>query len=316
MAPLGQPASGSLRLTYDTPEGWAPGEVNRMRKAAFVVQDGERKVEITAIDLDASAGALLPNVNRWRQQVQLDEITQAELEETVSPIELGGEGGHYVEIVGPEEADSRQAILGAVVVQGGKAWFFKLWGDAELALQEKERFREFVASVQFAAPNHGGSLATSASRGGGDSSLAYDVPEGWVPGKVGGARKASFLVQDGERSVEITAIDLDVEAGALLPNVNRWRRKMQMDEITEAELDKTVSPIQVGGVDGHYVELVGPEDAEQRRGILGVVAIRDGRAWFFHLAGDAELALREKERFLGFVRSVRFGAAVRVENGD
>jgi len=174
-----------------------------------------------------------------------------------------------------------------------------------------------VSKEDLSEPVHEpGRMASLAPPAGASLRLAYDTPEGWMPGKVGGARKAAFLVQDRERSVEITAIDLDVEAGALLPNVNRWRRRMQMDEITETELDKTVSPIQVGGVEGHYVELVGPEDAQQRRAMLGVVVIRDGRAWFFHLAGDAELALREKERFQDFVRSVRFAAPGRRENGD
>ncbi len=149
MPPAAPPARVGPGLAYDTPEGWTSGKAGGMRKAAFVVQDGERKVDITAIDLAASAGTLLPNVNRWREQIQLGEITQTELDEAASPISVAGVAGQYVELVGPEDADPRQAILGVVAIRGGQAWFFKLWGDADLALREKERFQAFVESIKF-----------------------------------------------------------------------------------------------------------------------------------------------------------------------
>jgi len=306
---------GGSSLEHDEPEGWTPVEVSGMRKAAFTVQEGERKVDITAIDLPAASGALLPNVNRWRKQIELSEFTQEELNEQIIPVDVAGLGGHYVELLGPEDADPRQAILGIVVIQEQKAWFFKLWGDAELALREKERFLDFVQSVRFTTPKHG-SPSPPATHGASSESLEYDTPEGWTPGGVGSMRKAAFTVRDGEQNVEISAMDLALEAGALLTNVNRWRRQIQLDEITQDELEDVVSPIQVAGAESHYVELVGPEDAERRRAILAVVAIHDARAWFFNMAGDAELALREKERFQSFVKSVKFAAAAGAENGD
>jgi hypothetical protein len=137
-----------------------------------------------------------------------------------------------------------------------------------------------------------------------------------MPGTVGGMRKAAFVVQDGERKVEITAIDLAARAGALLPNVNLWRKQIQLDEITAGELDTEIRPIQVAGVGGHYVELLGPKQVDSPQAILGVVVNREDRAWFFKLCGDAELALREKDRFRNFVKSVRFGEAGGAENGD
>jgi hypothetical protein len=121
-------------------------------------------------------------------------------------------------------------------------------------------------------------------------------------------RKASFTVKDGSQELLITAIDLSARAGQLLPNVNRWRGQIQLDETTDEELKETATPFQVSGVDGHYVELLGPKDAERREAILGVVVMHEGKAWFFKMTGDAELALREKDRFQGFVKSVRFVA--------
>ena len=51
-----------------------------MRKAAFEIEDGEQRVEMTVIDLSVRAGGLLPNVNRWRGQIQLEKVTQEELD--------------------------------------------------------------------------------------------------------------------------------------------------------------------------------------------------------------------------------------------
>lgn len=139
--------NSALKVT--APEGWSEGEVRGMRKAAFTVVDGEQAVEITVIDLVAEAGELLPNVNRWREQIQLGETTAAELAAETQKICVGGAVGDYVELVGPEDATRPQTILAAVVLRDGKSWFVKLMGDSQLAAQEEERFKSFVRSVQF-----------------------------------------------------------------------------------------------------------------------------------------------------------------------
>ena len=38
-----------------------------------------------------------------------------------------------------------------------------------------------------------------------------------------------------------------------------------------------------------------------------MIAIRDGKAWFFKLTGDRSLALAEEAGFLAFVKSAKFG---------
>ncbi len=146
--------------------------------------------------------------------------------------------------------------------------------------------------------------------------LTYETPEGWLPGKAGGMRKAAFRVRRNRQQVDITVIDLAAAAGKLLPNIKRWRRQIQMEEsVTQEKLDREIKQIKVGPVTGHYIELVGPEDAESRKSILAVIAIHEGKAWFFKLMGDAELAEREKKRFEAFVQSVRFESSGGADHG-
>ena len=149
--PTDQPR-GAARLTYETPAGWSPGRVDGMRAAAFEVADGDRKVEITAISLPASGGDRLANINRWRQQIQLAPTNADDLAKSLVSIQIGGRAAEYIEILGPEDSQPRKAILAALLDDGALTWFFKLTGDAELALREQDRFKSFVQSVKFATP--------------------------------------------------------------------------------------------------------------------------------------------------------------------
>ncbi len=74
-------------------------------------------------------------------------------------------------------------------------------------------------------------------------------------------REAAFRVEDGDRAVNVNFMAMPGTVERLLLNVNRWRRQVQLGAITQEELDETLQTIQVAGVEGNYVESVGPEDA-------------------------------------------------------
>ena len=109
--------------------------------------------------------------------------------------------------------------------------------------------------------------------------MDYDAPEGWTPTEARGAGRAAFSVADGDRNVEVSVIELPGRVESLLTNVNLWRRRIPLDQITQDELDRTLQTIPVGDQEGHYIELVGPEGAEPRRAMLIVLATHDGKVW-------------------------------------
>lgn len=137
------------QLQYVAPPGWSIGTVSGMRQAAFEVADGDQSVEITVINLPVSGGDRLSNVNRWREQIGLTPLTSNELARVMESIEIDGLPGEFVQLAADESQQYRQAVLGALVDDGGKTWFFKLMGDADLALQEQATFLEFLQSVSF-----------------------------------------------------------------------------------------------------------------------------------------------------------------------
>jgi hypothetical protein len=136
-------------LKFTVPNGWTVAPASGMRKAVFTVTHQGQSVEITVIDLVAESGEWLPNVNRWRGQIQLGETTAEELASVTKKISAGDAVGDYVALVGPADASRPQTILAAVVLHGGKSWFVKLIGDSDLAAREEERFKSFVHSLQF-----------------------------------------------------------------------------------------------------------------------------------------------------------------------
>jgi hypothetical protein len=131
------------KLTFETPDGWAPGKTNEFRRAAFIVKDGEKEVEITVIPLGLGSGTLLENVNRWRGEVKLPDAKESDLPTIVKKVDALGVKADYVELVGPAKT-----TLGAIAPVGDQVWFVKLKGDNELAARENARFQEFVKSLR------------------------------------------------------------------------------------------------------------------------------------------------------------------------
>jgi hypothetical protein len=136
-----KPAAGNAAFDFTTPKGWSPGKPSAMRKASLAIAKDEMVADVSVFAFPAESNDLLSNVNRWRQQVGLKPVTKEELEKGVKKLDVSGESGDYVELVGEKET-----ILGVMVKKGASAWFFKLQGPTVLALEERPQFEEFVKS--------------------------------------------------------------------------------------------------------------------------------------------------------------------------
>jgi hypothetical protein len=153
--------ASSVVPTFAAPASWkvVPTPEGGMRKAEFDVADGEKTAKVTMIDFSARAGPMiadpLANVNRWRSEVGLDPLQQDALEANIEKIDVDGQPATYTAIIPdaaqPEQSQSVEATLGALVPSGDRIWFIKLKGDRDLVTAEQERFKEFLKSVRFNA---------------------------------------------------------------------------------------------------------------------------------------------------------------------
>ncbi|HWB11276.1 MAG TPA: hypothetical protein VG826_18755 [Pirellulales bacterium] len=136
---LARDASG---LTYEVPQGWREEPPSGIRKASFRIAEGETTADVSIIDLEASVAELLPNVNRWREQIKLGPTTQREIDKQVQSIAVGDREGQYLEMLGDDKA-----TLVAILKAAGRAWFIKLTGDKSLVEGQRDHFKSFVHSL-------------------------------------------------------------------------------------------------------------------------------------------------------------------------
>jgi hypothetical protein len=163
LLPAGHPplnphgTGGDSPLTFKAPKSWPESTPDGLRKAMFAFQDGGREARVTAIDFPAAAGPKiadpLENMNRWRREVGLSELKKEDLDKAVQSMEIAGQMGHYAEMVpdAPKPGEPpRIATIAAMVSAGDVIWFFKLTGDRDLVLRERENFNAFLKSVRLA----------------------------------------------------------------------------------------------------------------------------------------------------------------------
>ncbi len=136
----------SAGLTWNAPAAWKQKSASALRKGSYAVpgEGGDAELAITAFPGDV--GGELANVNRWRGQVQLAPITDADLPAQIQRVEYNGLKFGVVDLVG--QGDKPQRILGAFVPFGGATWFFKLAGPDAVVTQAKSDFLSFLQTVK------------------------------------------------------------------------------------------------------------------------------------------------------------------------
>ena len=266
--------------TYDVPEGWDRTEDrNGLRHDTLSRLDGSLLMEVTITKLQVPPTSwdeyLLSNVNRWRTELKLSDIQLSELSDAIETVERSA------------------AVPGSDPLSA--ATLVDLVGS-----------RNFVRRRPAFAPPPPEMPPAQPGTPTGSAEISFSSPESWQQGQVGGLRKAAYFVEEGDQRVDITIIDLSVQAELLLPNVNRWRGQVELGKIDQQTMEESIEQIPLGDARGWYVNLQSPANASQQQAILGVLATRGDKSWFVKLHGDKQLALREENSFKNFVASIQF----------
>jgi hypothetical protein len=325
--PPGHPdtsGAASPALKYKVPTAWqevAPGE---MRAASFRVagKDG-KQADVSVIPLPGLAGGDLDNVNRWRGQVGLPGVSEAELATLAQPVEIAGQAAKLYEQAGANAGSGEKSrILAAITRREGAAWFFKMTGEDGVVAEQKPAFTEFLKSVSFTAagaqaqlpPSHppidGGSMmaAAGAAPSSGQAKPNWEVPSGWkeIPG--GQFLVAKFVLTGAANALASVNVSMSSgDGGGMVANVNRWRNQLGLGPEAEADLTKELQPLDFPGGKATLADITG-QDAKtgQKARLLAVVVPRSGETWFYKLMGDAQIVEREKDAFMKFVQTVKY----------
>jgi len=272
-------AEGDKPIRWVMPEGWRldPGGKSRSkmipRYATLRTANGNEAL-VTRLGTEPGTRELLGNVNRWRREIGLEAVAEADLPTMSRDATVGGVKATRVDLMSPGKAD--ELVVAAP-----------------------------TEAAAHAAPAHAAPLSDRKGHPKPDiPKVTFAAPAGWLEQPAMGMRAAAFRVGTGEDSAEVTVIPLAGPAGGLANNVNLWRSSLQLPEVTEAEVAASAQKLMVDGRPEAYFDLPGPDRPKPQR-ILGVIVPRGERSWFIKMRGAASAVGREKANFEAFVQSLK-----------
>jgi hypothetical protein len=139
------PTASAEALQWQPPAGWREGPKKSMRAVTYLVGP-EPAVECYITVLPGESGGMRANINRWRDQLDASELSQAEVD-ALTRIPMLGSTGRLLEIDGTG-ASAGKKMLAALSVSSQRSVFVRLTGPKELLESEREHFRAFAASIQ------------------------------------------------------------------------------------------------------------------------------------------------------------------------
>jgi hypothetical protein len=153
-APLlasGDSAGGSGKPNWQVPSGWQEVQAGPFLVAKFNVT-GDNGAQ-AAVNISMSAGdggGLAGNVNRWRRQLGLSDMPDAEVTKAVTSIDTSAGKATLIEMSGVDPKTNQKArLIGAVLPQPGQTWFYKLMGNESVVEREKNAFMKFVETAKY-----------------------------------------------------------------------------------------------------------------------------------------------------------------------
>lgn len=133
---------------WRAPQEWRPLPTNNIRRGAWNVSNpAGAQAEVTVTVFAGDVGGLLQNVNRWRGQIGLGDISAEQLPEVVVERELGKERSQVVTLINPA---NNTASITAIVPHDNMSWYFKIMGDAALIAEQAPQWENFLRSIYFA----------------------------------------------------------------------------------------------------------------------------------------------------------------------
>ena len=306
-----------------TPPGWQQKEPAGMSVLSFAITGkDDHQGELSVMTFPSAGVGPISIVNIVRENSGLPPISEEEFSRMIQVVPIGGEKGSLIDFSSATTAETNakpNSVMLVLLVHEGASWFFKLAGDAQLVAAQKPAMLDFLKSVSIVSgggvsPRGHGMASTNTKRVPGDTATlpttaqtppaanhpAWEVPAGWKDVPPSQMLLAKFSISGASGNADVTVSSFPGDVGGLLANVNRWRKQAGLDGVTQEEMEKSVTAIDVTGGKATLVDVKGPQSR-----LIGIIWPRGGDTWFFKMMGDAATTEQEKAAFLKFVQSVR-----------
>jgi hypothetical protein len=151
----GSPAAGPPSADSQKPEWQVPSAWKEIDGGPFLIS----KFMTTSVGGDAAVnvsmsagegGGLAANVNRWRGQLGLSDLSNDQLADQATSVDIPGGKATFVDMAGTDAKSGQKArVIAAVVPRGQRTWFYKLMGAPAVVEANKEIFTNFVKAVKY-----------------------------------------------------------------------------------------------------------------------------------------------------------------------
>ncbi|HWH70383.1 MAG TPA: hypothetical protein VNT26_13435 [Candidatus Sulfotelmatobacter sp.] len=144
-------ASAAAKPTWQVPANWQETPGGPFLVAKFVITGAEKAQANVNVSMSAgTGGGVAGNVNRWRGQLGLEQMPEAEVSKSLTSLDTTAGKAMLVDMTGTDAKSGQKArLVGAIVPQADQTWFFKLMGNEQVVGQEKEAFTKFVQTAKF-----------------------------------------------------------------------------------------------------------------------------------------------------------------------
>lgn len=221
-------ADGSPKWTL--PAKWKEQPGNEMRFATLVLPDSPLEVTVTTLPAGGDlTEAILANINRWRNQLELPFIDTDDLNARTETIKQGELTITLINIVGK--------VRPKAAMPGGMS--------------------------PMAAPMSNRAPAVPESAQEEPAEIKFDKPKEWRDAPPKTFTLAVFEATEGNQKVTIT---LSRAGGSKVANVNRWRGQMGLKPMTDDEVMKSLEKTSVGPRTGELVTL--EKDGQTMLGLM------------------------------------------------
>lgn len=137
--------------------------------------------------------------------------------------------------------------------------------------------------------------------------IKYDTPTGWEP-SANASPMATFSL-DLPGGAIVSAIPLPAAIAGTSEIVNLWRQQVGLGAIGADEAANAAQPLNIGGQEGAIYDFVGeqPIEGQTKPPRIVTATITLGQvAWFFKLAGSADVIEAQLATFKGFLSELAF----------
>jgi hypothetical protein len=319
------------RARWKVPAGWTEKPGDGFREATIMIP-GDKPLQITVNKAGWSGTQenKLANVNRWRGQLQLPDISAPQLSEVSRETKAGERTITIVDMKGQFKSGGMTPPFARGAFGPGATGGSRSGPNQPKNLPEGHPPVDLNPDLPAGHPPVASNLppghppvdatgAPNAAAPAKNEKAANDIPKftppaSWKQEPGTGMSKVDFVVGDGKQQARVKFIAFPATEGPMiadpLSNINRWRGEVGLEPLNKESLAKASQSIEIDGRPATFAAMIpdtaNPNQSKAPQATLAAIARSGDEIWFIKMMGDRDLVASRKDEFKAFLNSIKF----------